>query len=247
MKSNRLPILASRELCTGCSACQNMCPTQCIDMVLDDDGFLVPIVNAEECTLNIKAKCGICELICPITGVAKSHEKAKEHPKCYAIQADDSERRLSSSGGVVPVFAKYILNKPEGGFVYGAAWNENFEVVHIEVSNEVGLNRIRGSKYIQSNTLDTYKKARKRLKEGHWVLFTGTPCEIAGLNAVLGNVSREKLVTIDLVCHGVASQKVFKKFIEDNNIDTKDLMDIKFRDKRINWIPNISLEYRGGG
>ena len=164
------------KLCTGCGACMNVCPVNAITMQTDREGFAYPNVLEEKCI-----NCGLCERHCPVLHPEYSNV---DRPECYAMMAQDEERRTSSSGGFVPVVARWVLRK--GGSVYGAAWDEDWNVHHIEIANETELYKIKGSKYLQGSVERSYQLVKRKLEEGKWVLLTGLPCQVAGLYSVLG-------------------------------------------------------------
>lgn len=240
-KSVRKPILADENHCTGCSACAELCPKHCIKMEHDCDGFLFPKINFTQCDLYNKGKCGICEKKCPVLNV-KTSDNFKE-PECYCVKAKDEIRSKASSGGFVPVLENF-LSEQNKAFVYGVVWNEDFEAIHVEESDPKLFAKFRGSKYVQSNTSGVYSRVKNRLKENKNVLFVGTPCQIAGLKAYLGNTDISKLITVDLVCHGVSSSKVLRKFLNDNEIKISDVDDIKFRDKKTSWYPSLAISFK---
>ncbi len=196
--------IKDKRRCSGCHACANICPKNCIEMVSDDEGFLYPKVDKERCI-----NCGLCEKICPILNKKKVEAKI---PKAYGATNNNLDARMkSSSGGIFTLLAEEILE--QGGVVFGAGFNENFEVVHMTVEKKEDLDKLRVSKYVQSRIGDTFKQARKFLNEGRKVLFTGTPCQIAGLLKFCGGRNLENLVTQDLICHGVPSPKVWKEYV----------------------------------
>lgn len=195
--------LAPSLICTGCFACVNVCAHQAVAMVADEEGFLQPVINAERCV-----ECGVCSKKCPALNPIRKELFKQE---AYAV-ISHHDRTLSSSGGAFSVFARWILN--EGGVVFGASIDANLQVKHIGVEHINDLYLLRGSKYVQSMIGDTYRKAKVELDRGRKVLFTGTGCQIAGLYKFLGRNYDEKLVTLDLVCHGVPSQVVFDAYIE---------------------------------
>lgn len=213
------PVLASTSICTGCGACFNICPKHAIQMVADEEGFLAPVIDATVCI-----RCKLCEQQCPVLHPAYSNQS----PDCFAMMASDEERMKSSSGAFVPLVAKWILN--QNGIVFGAVWNKDFSVSHVGVEHLEDLGRIRGSKYVQSNVGLTYAEVKKELKKGRWVLYTGTPCQIAGLYSCLGKTPTEKLISIDVVCHGAPSCKVFKKYLDDQ-FGTANLVEYQCRNK----------------
>ena len=209
-----------KNKCCACHACYNICPVNAISMIEDEKGFKYPTVDKEKCI-----NCGKCENICPIL----NEIKIDINPNAYAcINKKDEIRLKSSSGGVFSLFAKYILDKQ--GVVFGATWNSDFsEVNHIYVTKEEELKKIRGAKYLQSNISDTYKKVKEFLDNDRFVLFSGTPCQIFGLKKYL-NKEYEKLILQDIICHGVPSPLVWKKYKEfrENNNKTNN---VEFRNK----------------
>ena len=225
------------KLCTGCGACMNVCPVNAITMQTDREGFAYPNVLEEKCI-----NCGLCERHCPVLHPEYSNV---DRPECYAMMAQDEERRTSSSGGFVPVVARWVLRK--GGSVYGAAWDEDWNVHHIEIANETELYKIKGSKYLQGSVERSYQLVKRKLEEGKWVLFTGLPCQVAALYSVLGGgKKREKLITIDILCHGAPSYKVFRKYLEEN-YDLGMLERFDFRDKTVfGWSSSINCYFKDG-
>ena len=196
--------LAAKEYCTGCTACASACPKGCITMEPDVNGFLFPVIDTESCV-----ECGLCEKACPIVMPLKMEGN---EPKAYAAYSKDEVMRVeSSSGGVFTEIAKAIL--AEGGAVFGAAYNEQFEVVHICVDSEAELIKLRGAKYAQSDLCGTFINAKAKLDAGQQVLFTGTPCQAAGLKAFLCK-DYPNLLTVDFVCHSVPSPMVWKAYVE---------------------------------
>lgn len=214
-----------KYLCSGCHACYNVCPVNSIKMEPDDDGFLYPNIDEETCI-----NCGKCKLVCPVLKDYIGHKKVQAFA---CINKDENIRLQSSSGGVFSLIAKYVLS--QNGVVFGAAFDEDFGVKHIEILSEDELYKLRGSKYLQSTIGDTYKKAEEYLKQGKVVLFSGTPCQISGLKSYLGK-KYDKLILQDIICHGVPSPFVWKKYIEFR--ETKSNLRAKtayFRDKTYGW------------
>lgn len=198
-----MPILAEKEYCTGCTACASACPGEYISMIADEDGFSYPQIDTEQCI-----GCGLCEKICP---VLRSCVTETELPQAYAAYSkDESIRMESSSGGVFTELAKRILH--EGGVVFGAAYNERFEVNHICIEQEKDLCRLRGAKYAQSNLDGIFTEIKIRLQKDQLVLFSGTPCQVAGLKAYLQR-KFEKLITVDFVCHSVPSPRAWREYV----------------------------------
>lgn len=198
-----MPTLANINECTGCSACLNACAKSAIKMEADNEGFLQPKIDTSLCV-----DCGFCEKSCPI--VNKSENKNAEAPKIYALWHNE-DRTKSSSGGAFSAFARKVL--AEGGVVFGAAYNPFPVVMHIAVERVEDLEKLRGSKYLQSEMGDCYKKVKKNLTDGRNVLFTGTPCQVAGLKSYLRK-PYDNLLLLDIACHGTPSNKVFKVYLE---------------------------------
>lgn len=217
------------EKCTGCAACKNICPVGAIQMQEDEEGFLFPVVDENKCT-----NCGLCKKSCPILN-AEFHETPEF---CYAVMADDEIRMKSSSGGIFTVISEYILE--QDGVVCGAAFDENWNVEHVIIDNKNDLNKLRGSKYVQSDVKNVYSDVKNILNEGKKVFFTGTPCQIAALYGVLGK-DFDNLLTAEVVCHGVPNNKIWQNFLE-NNFDKQKIKNINFRDKtQYGWSCNTII------
>lgn len=193
-----------KEECCGCTACVNACPTTAIKMVEDDEGFYYPQIDESKCI-----HCNLCHKVC--SWEHPNYDNEKEAKAYAAVVKNKDERQRSTSGGVFYVISEWIINK--GGVVYGAAFDDSFQLYHVAAENMQELQRIRGSKYIQSNLGDVFKGVKKNLESGRWCYFTGTGCQVAGLYAYLRK-NYPTLLTSDLVCHGVPSQKLFNLHIE---------------------------------
>ncbi|TKJ32448.1 MAG: coenzyme F420-reducing hydrogenase subunit beta [Planctomycetes bacterium B3_Pla] len=228
-----------RGNCTGCSACASVCERATITMKEDAEGFLCPVINEEVCT-----DCGLCQRICPVLP-RKWLPSRPETPAIYAAWHHDPEvRRQSSSGGVFTALAVDVLN--HAGVVFGAGFDGHVNVCHKAVFEAECLEELRGSKYVQSSIGDTFSQAKKLLKTGRQVLFSGTPCQIAGLYSFLGH-DCDNLVTCDFICHGVPSPKLFRKYME--YLEQKYLSKprkVSFRDKRRGWTYLIAIEFYNG-
>ena len=215
--------------CTGCGACFNICPHGAIQMIEDERGFLKPFINDIKCV-----NCGLCEKTCP---VLHYEPKNFEKPKVFAFINNDEETRLkSASGSVFPAFAKYVLGN--NGVAFGVIYDDEMKVCHSMATNWQDIEKMQSSKYVQSDTKDTYKKAKHELESGRFVLFTGTPCQIAGLKSYLKK-DYENLLTIDLICHGVPSRKVFEKYNKEFMQAKKDfgkILNINMRSKIKGWL-----------
>ena len=190
--------------CCGCTACVHSCPVHAIRFENDEEGFYYPVINKDICI-----NCGLCERVCPVSNPQYDNNK---DPEVYAaLLKRDDERKMSSSGGLFYAIASWIIK--EGGIVYGACINSHNQVSHISAETEQELQKLRGSKYVQSSLGDTYKKVREVLQCGRWCYFVGTGCQVAGLKAFLRK-DFDKLVTSDLVCHGVPSQWLFNQHVD---------------------------------
>lgn len=223
--------------CCGCSACMQTCPKQCISMKEDEEGFLYPIINTENCI-----NCHKCEYVCPLK---KNNDSRIPLEVIAAKNKNENERINSSSGGVFILLAKYVLMN--NGVVFGAVYDNLWEVHHGCATDLVGVQKMIGSKYMQSRIEETFKTAEFYLKEGREVLFTGTPCQILGLHSFLRK-NYDNLLTVDICCHGVPSPGVWRRYLSDmiQKIcvpkDKKDnckkveedigIININFRDKR---------------
>lgn len=213
----------NKENCTGCHACSNICPKNCIKMEYDEEGFKYPNVNVCDCI-----NCNLCERICPIL-----HEKKiKNNPKAFGCyNKDESVRSKSSSGGVFTLIAERVIEN--NGVVFGATFNKEFNVIHDYTENIEEIFRFRGSKYVQSDIGRTYYIVKQFLDKDRYVLFSGTPCQISGLKRYLQK-EYENLICLDLVCHGVPSSKAWNKY-KDTISKGKEIKNINFRDKRFGW------------
>ena len=219
--------IEDKSKCSGCHACFLACPQKCIRLITDEEGFLYPQVAQKECT-----NCNLCEKVCPIL---TPHSTLKEtKPLAYAVKnTNEYIRERSSSGGVFTAMAEYIIE--QGGLVFGAAFDDEFNVAHVRVDKKEDLEKLRGSKYVQSKIGYTYQEAKEALILGHPVLFTGTPCQIGGLKAFLKK-DYEKLYTQDLICHGVPSPFAWKKYLEYlTDKYGSEVNHVAFRNKENSW------------
>lgn len=210
--------LCGYDVCTQCHACQASCPKGCISMVEAKDGFFVPKIDRNKCV-----ECGACMKACHRLQPAFTLQKPIRTYACWTNNLVDRER--SSSGGAFSVIAKKIIS--QGGIVYGASMCDNLQVRHIGIDKEDDIIKLQGSKYVQSYLGNIYKEARDELKAGRKVLFTGTPCQVAGLLAFL-HKPYGNLYTCDVVCHGVPSQKAFDAYIAKIGLKGK-CRDFSFR------------------
>lgn len=229
--------ILDKSQCCGCTACVSICPKQCITMREDEEGFLYPVVDSSHCI-----DCNLCKKVCP-----ELYPKEMREPlHVYAAKHKNEQVRLaSSSGGIFTLLAEKIID--EGGVVFGVRFNNNWDVVHDYTETMEGLAVFRGSKYVQSYMGDCYLKAKSFLEQGRKVMFTGTPCQIAGLKNVLRK-DYDNLLTVDVVCHGVPSPKVWQVYLDEiarkggkNSVlshpivEKTEINHIDFRSKSIGW------------
>lgn len=199
-----MPQLATKQACTGCSACASACRHQCIKMCADENGFLFPTINQEHCI-----DCRLCEKVCP---VLNKQNLPKQNTQAYALYSlNDKLRTQSSSGGFFTELAQMILENH--GAVYGAAYDSDFSVHHICALNSSELARLRGAKYAQSKLGGCFIEIEERLRHGQQVLFTGTPCQVAGLKSFLRR-EYSNLICVDFVCHGVPSPMAWQQYVK---------------------------------
>lgn len=235
MKLNSIQKISHAD-CTGCGACYNICPKNAIEMKLNDEGFWAPFLSEENCV-----DCGKCIATCPAIDILKFNNP---EPDCYvAIAADEKLRMKSSSGGIFGILADYVLE--QNGYVCGAAYTPNFLLEHVIVDNKKDLEKLRGSKYLQSNTKDCFNKIKELLEEKKMVLYCSTPCQVAGLNKFL-NKNYDTLITVDLLCHGGPSPNAFKKYLAET-YPNKKIKDYKFRDKSFfGWVAHENIYFKNG-
>jgi len=212
--------------CAGCYACANKCPVQAIAMVEDEEGFRYPQVAREKCI-----DCGACTRVCPSLNFCEVSGKGE--PAAYAvINPNEAVRKDSSSGGMFHLLAEQVLE--QGGMVFGAAFDEKWEVHHVGITEEKDIARLRVSKYVQSRVEENYRKAEAALRAGQKVLFVGTPCQAAALKQYLGK-EYENLLLVDFVCHGVPSPKIWRKYLALRAKNINEIDSISFRYKNLSW------------
>lgn len=193
-------MICEKSKCTGCFACYNICPKQAIEMQEDENGFIYPQINKDKCI-----ECNLCKRVCPSLNLVQKNTPLY----CYAAFAKEKEiRNRSTSGGIATIFSKYVIEND--GIVYGASFIEGCKVAHIRISEIQDLEKLQGSKYVHSYIKDTYRLVKTDLKNGKNVLFVGTPCQVAGLKKYL-NKNYDNLILIDIICHGVPSQKYLQE------------------------------------
>ena len=229
--------LCSKNQCTGCSSCANICPKGCIEMVENHEGFLYPVIAPESCV-----QCGLCKKSCPELNVIEKNGQ----PKIYASWSKaDQIRMTSSSGGLFYTLSEHIINK--GGVVFGVVFNDDMSASHICAESLKGLRAMQGSKYIQSNINTTYKAAYSYLKKGQPVMFTGTPCQIAGFRAFLSNRAFNNLLLVDIVCHGTPPAKSLKWYLREIKTKIGEFDEHTFLFRNLNawgYAPSVEVSER---
>lgn len=196
--------IIDKSKCCGCNACVQRCPKQCITMQEDEEGFLYPVVDQSVCI-----DCGLCEKVCPVINPSETRQSLQ----VFAAKNRNEDQRLrSSSGGIFILLAEHIIK--QGGVVFGARFDKNWEVEHAYAETLEELEPLMRSKYVQSCIGNTYKEAEQFLKQGRQVLFVGTPCQIAGLKKFLRK-EYENLLAVDFICHGVPSPGVWRRYLKE--------------------------------
>lgn len=222
--------IVNKSDCCGCGTCVQVCPIQCISFNEDRFGFRYPKVNEKKCI-----ECKQCEKICPIL----NQNKPQKPLNVFAAKNQNDHIRLkSSSGGLFSLFVEYILDKQ--GVVFGASFDKEWEVYHTYIEKKEDIYRLRGSKYVQSRIENSFAEVLYFLRAGRIVLFSGTPCQVAGLKRFLKR-EYENLYTIDIVCHGVPSPLVWREYLKFSvakcNVSSN-IIDISFRNKKSGWKTN---------
>lgn len=222
--------ICNKEKCTGCFACYNACPKCAIIMREDQFGCIYPVIDQEKCI-----NCGLCKKTCPQNNDSKYNVPKEVYA---AFNVNDAVRNSSTSGGAATTFYEYIIS--HCGVAYGVGNIENKKICFLRLEKIEDIAKVKGSKYVHSYVEDAYKKVKRDLLANKKVVFIGTPCQIDGLKFYLKN-DYENLYLIDIVCHGVPTQKILLDDIENNNINT-DLVDkISFRDNN-----NLVFKIYGG-
>lgn len=192
--------------CTGCGVCSHECSLGAITMIANEEGFAVPKVNFEKC-----ANCGKCVKKCPsINPIQQSFPISAK-----GCLSRDKLLSGSASGGVFVTLARYVINELKG-VVYGAVFDKDFNVIHTEGACIDDVQKMQNSKYVQSNIVDILPKIKNRLKEGRFVLFSGTPCQVSGVLVYVGEKLRSRLITVELICHGVPSPGFWKQYLRES-------------------------------
>ncbi len=210
-------MICEKQNCFGCYACYNICPKKAIQMIENSNGYVYPKIDENKCI-----NCNLCKKVCQ--GNKKNQNNLYNIGKCYSAYAKESEiQENSTSGGIATVISRYFVNN--NGVVYGAYFNSvTNNVEHIRCIDSYDIEKIKGSKYIQSNMNMVYKNVKEDIEKNKKVLFIGTPCQISGLMYFLNFKRFENLFTIDLLCHGISNKKNLSE-----DIEIKNLKNIKFR------------------
>lgn len=232
-------LYSEKKDCCGCGACSNICPKKAITMIPDECGFLYPQIDNELCV-----DCGMCKKIC----VFQNKGSEKKPIKVYGAARKSQKIQESTSGGIFSVLAEQILES--GGVVFGSAMvleNDKLVVKHISIESQKDLIKLKGSKYVQSFSNDLFLKVKYFLENGKKVLLSGTPCQIAAMRSFLKK-EYEGLYLIDIICHGVPSNKFFQDYIKQLEKKKKvHIKEFKFRDKRAGWGLNASILFEKDG
>ncbi|WP_026834802.1 polysaccharide pyruvyl transferase family protein [Eubacterium xylanophilum] len=227
--------ICNRDVCTGCMACVDECQHDAIEIYEDEYGFKYPRIIKDKCL-----HCGRCEKVClqnPKNNRGLQAIKKSDNELIYAI-APEKYERIGSSGGIFPLIATQVLDR--GGIVYGAEFDQDFNLLHIGIEKTEQLEPLCRSKYTQSDASGVYKKIKDYLASGREVLFCGTPCQVAALDRSIKGEQREKLITIDLFCHGVLSNRMLRDCISDYE-NLSEVETVRFRDKSDGW--RASVDY----
>lgn len=217
----------SKEKCTGCGVCSNICPQKAIKMLEDDTGFVYPVIDKEKCV-----DCGFCKKTCPVFE-NKNNNNYREPIVFASWSKNESVRYTSTSGGLFTELAKqFIINN---GYVVGAAYNKDNMVEHKMVNDLLGLEELKQSKYLQSDSKEVYKETKEILEEGKSVAFCGAPCQIAGLNKFLAK-EYNNLLTIEFICRGMNSPKAYRSWLSQiENEECKKINKVWFKYKENGW------------
>ena len=198
--------ITDKSQCCGCTACASICTHDAITMQPDAMGFLYPVVDTDKCV-----DCGLCEKVCAFNDHYDTSQNLPQ-PDAYAARHKNmDEVETSRSGAAFIAISDYVLEN--GGVVYGAGYTDHFRVVHKRAVTREERDKFEGSKYVQSDMNTVFRQVKKDLKDGLTVLFSGTPCQTAGLNSYIGKKLREHLILVDIVCHGVPGPYLWRDYI----------------------------------
>lgn len=226
MEKPRVDSKAPGECC-GCTACESICPKDAITMQPDALGFLYPHIDEEKCI-----NCGLCMKVCAFSPSYNTPHNFQVPLAYGARHKNEEEVESSRSGAAFIAISDYILE--HGGVVYGAGYASCSEIVHKRATTKAERDEFKGSKYVQSKLGDTFKQIKQDLSEGRSVLFSGTPCQNAGLSAYIGEKLRSQLFLIDIVCHGVPSPYIWRDYLAYlQKQNASKIVKVNFRDKQI--------------
>lgn len=230
--------IVQKSECYGCHGCENVCPKECISMEADSEGFLYPQIDINKCI-----NCNLCKKVCPTINIPQ-----KEYKKsvAYACKNRNEEiRKASSSGGVFALLCEEVIRND--GVVFGSAFDKNFNVNHMYAETLEDCKKFRGSKYVQSKISNIYIKCKAFLEDGRVVLFSGTPCQVAGLDGFLPK-KYSNLILVDIACHGVPSPLIYKKYLNDIKVKNQsEIKGLSFRDKSMGWTNyQVKVEFTNG-
>lgn len=218
--------ITDKTLCSGCTACRAACPKSCISMRDDAEGFKYPVVDLSLCI-----HCDLCERVCPLTN--PNDGTPTQSNVVAAINSDSHTRAASSSGGIFSLLAADVVAR--GGVVYGCIVDADLHVKHVAVETAEELTALRSSKYVQSDMSDIFRAVKQQLTAGREVLFSGVPCQVSGLRRFLRK-DYPNLLTVDVLCHGVPSPKLYGDWIASLEQRYKaKAVSVNFRDKRKGW------------
>lgn len=231
-------MIEAPKLCCGCGICESLCPTQAIKMQIDARGFMVPVVDSNQCI-----NCNICNLKCPLQ-ISKTDNTFV--PQYYAATSKElSSLKRSASGGAFYVFAKKIIEN--GGIVFGCILDESLNPIISHTDKVDGLKKMQGSKYVEADQKDSFAEAKSFLESNRIVLYSGAPCRIAALKKYL-NKDYDTLICCEIICHGVASRQVFRDYLDYlSKMLGGEIIDISFRDKKKGWgnLLKVTCKKRG--
>ncbi len=226
--------IQNKQDCCGCTACASICPRDAISMVPDVMGFLYPKVDVGKCI-----ECKLCERVCAFNEDYHNHLHNLSEPLAYgARHRNMREVETSRSGAAFIAISDVILKM--GGVVYGAGYDEHFRVIHKRATASIERDEFKGSKYVQSDLTGIFRQIKKDLESGFTVLFSGTPCQTAGLNSYIGAKLRTNLYLLDIVCHGVPSPYIWRDYLDYIEKEQGDrVCYVNFRDKEYGWNKHI--------